>query len=339
MKHIFIINPAAGKDKAEKDFLPKILDTVKKMQIDYEIHRTMGAGDAANFVKGRCKAVNSNEGLEDTLRFYACGGDGTLNEVVNGAFGYNNVEIAMIPAGTGNDFVRNFSDSKGFSNIERQINGKARTIDVIKYEKIFINDEITTYDEAINSTEEENEINEKQRIRYGINMFNIGLDSNVASKAAEIKKNLFVSGPLAYLLGIGVVLGRKESIDLEIEFDDGDRHTGNIMLIAIANGCYCGGGFKGVPYAELDDGKMDISIVEDINRRTLVTLLSKYRKGTHLNDPVCKKIITYKKCKSLIVRPKYNMQLCTDGDITQVGEIKFEILPSSIKFSIPQGCE
>jgi len=318
MKHIFIINPAAGKGKAGKDFLPQILETVKKTGADYEIHRTMGTGDATNFVKGRCKANKTDHGGEkEILRFYACGGDGTLNEVVNGAIGYN-VEISMIPAGTGNDFIRNFSDVKGFSDIERQINGKARNIDVIKYEEALSDDKQT---------------------KYCINMFNIGIDSNVAVKAAELKKNFLNSGSFAYMLGIGLVLGKKEGVNLSIEFDDGTKHIGNIMLVAIANGAYCGGGFKGVPNAVLDDEMIDVSIVEDVNRRTLVSLLSRYRKGTHLDSPVGKKIITYKKCKSLIIRPTDNMQLCTDGEISLTGEVKFEIVSNAIKFSIPLGCE
>lgn len=334
MKHIFIINPAAGKGKAGKVFLPKILETVKKLGIEYELHRTMGTGDATNFVRGRCEASKNQGQQGETLRFYACGGDGTLNEVANGAFGYDNVEIAMIPTGTGNDFVRNFSDSKGFLDVERQINGKAISIDLIKYEE--------TKREEVKSgivAEDESAMAKNNNTSYGINMFNIGLDSSVAVKAAEYKKYFMISGSMAYGLGVGVVLISKEIVNLDIEFDDRKKYTGNIALIAIANGCYCGGGFKAVPHAKLDDGLMDVSIVQDVNRRTLISILAKYKKGTHLEDKKHKEIFTYKKCKSLTITPKLDLKLCTDGEISQTGKLRFEIMPNAMKFSLPQGCE
>src|SRR5690554_4733033 len=111
MKHIFIINPAAGKGKIERTLLPRIIEASKRLNIDYEIHRTLGPGDAEQFIKRRCKGRNTEriQGIdaelikddlitdksEDILRFYSCGGDGTLNEVINGAFGNQNVEVAM----------------------------------------------------------------------------------------------------------------------------------------------------------------------------------------------------------------------------------------------------
>lgn len=322
MKHIFIVNPAAGKDRAEKFFLPLIMKTSKKMGIEYEIHRTFGVGDAERFVRGRCEERKGNpRDREDILRFYACGGDGTLNEAANGAYGYPNVEIAMIPAGTGNDFPRNFNDYQVFTDIERQINGKAQPVDLIRYESL------------------EKTGPEEEPVKYCMNMFNIGLDCNVVDKAAELRKYPLIPRQFAYGLSIGILLGRKEGADLDIEFDDGTVHSGEILLTAIANGCYCGGGYKGVPYADLFDGMMDVSIVESVTRRTFLSLLGKYKKGTHLEDPKTEQIVTYKKCKSLVIRPRNQMKLCVDGEIILRGDTQFTIISKAINFSIPQGCE
>lgn len=341
MKHIFIMNPAAGKGKAGKVFLPRIIETAKRMGIDYEIHRTMATFDAEHFVKGRCEALEDRKGSEEILRFYACGGDGTLNEVVNGAFGHKNVEIAMIPSGTGNDFPRSFGGLKSFENIEQQILGEARPVDVIRYEAT----PPSPFSGSFSGAELDAlyESDPDPVVRYGINMFNIGMDCNVADKVAEIKEFPLVPGPLAYGLGVGIILGKKEGVDLEICLDNGEVYEGHIMLVAIANGRYCGGGFKGVPRAQVDDGLIDVSIVGDINRRTVVTLLGKYRKGTHLEDPSTKSFITYRKCKSLTIRPcnipNNAFKLCTDGEVSMVSETVFEIIPGAIKFSVPQGCE
>lgn len=337
MKHIFIMNPAAGKGKAGKVFLPKIIETAKRMGIDYEIHRTMAPFDAEHFVKGKCEARETQQGEEDIIRFYACGGDGTLNEVVNGAFGHKNVEIAMIPSGTGNDFPRNFGDLKSFENIERQILGGARPVDVIRYEatppRQFSG---SFFGSALDDLYESDP---DPVVRYGINMFNIGLDCNVVDKVARIKEYPFVPGPLAYGLGTAIVLGKKEGVELEICLDSGEMYEGALMLVAIGNGSYCGGGFNGVPRAEVDDGLMDVSIVGNITRRTFLSLIGKYRKGTHLEDPSTKSFITYRKCRSLTIRPRDTVKLCTDGEVSMVGEINFEIIPGAIKFSVPQGCE
>lgn len=337
MKHIFIMNPAAGKGKAGKVFLPKIIETSKKMGIDYEIHRTIAPGDAQHYVKSRCNARENRQETEEILRFYACGGDGTLNEVVNGAFGFPNTEIAMIPAGTGNDFPRSFGDLRYFQDIEGQILGQPRPVDLIRYETIkpnMIFDSYASVDfDSIYDSDPE------PVIRYGINMFNLGLDCNVADKVAKIKTYPIVPGPLAYGLGVGIELGKKEGVSLEICLDNGERFSGEFTLIAIGNGRYCGGGFNGVPRASVDDGLIDVSIVGSINRRTCVSLLGKYRKGTHLEDPSTASFITYRKCKSLTILPIDTVKLCTDGEISIVGETSFEIVPGGIKFSVPQGCE
>ncbi len=321
MKHIFIMNPAAGKGKAGKVFLPRIIETAKKMEIDYEIHRTIAPGDATHFVNGRCQEGKAGMKKEEMLRFYACGGDGTLNEVANGAYGYENVEVAMIPAGTGNDFPRAFSNFHYFEDIKRQILGKAKQVDLVRYE-------VLKPDDFSGSN-----------VHYGINMFNIGIDCNVVDEVAEIKKYPLIAGPLAYALGVGIVLRKKEVVNLEIRFDEEEIHRGNIMLIAIGNGSYCGGGFKAVPKASIDDGLMDVSIIENINRRTFLSLIGKYRKGTHLEQTVTSGIVKYKKCKRLTITPQNRIKMCTDGEISMVGQTTFEIIPGGFKFSVPQGCE
>jgi len=338
MKHIFILNPAAGKGRATGFFLPKIIETSKRMGIDYEIHRTIGPDDARHYVKKRCEAAAAGLKPEAALRFYACGGDGTFNEVVNGAFGYKNVETAMIPAGTGNDFPRNFGIIKPFEDIERQILGTARPVDVIRYEYMPANP-VSMSQSLSNRLDAIFESDPDPVVRYGVNMFNIGFDCNVVAKTAEFKAHPFVPGLLAYGLGVAGILAKKEGVKLDICFDDGEVHSGEILLVAIGNGAWCGGGFKGVPKASLEDGLMDVSVARNVSRRTFLSLLGKYRKGTHLEDPAAEKIVTYKKCKRVSIHPHGAVKLCADGEIATVAEAIFEIIPGGIKFSVPQGCE
>lgn len=305
MKHIFIVNPIAGSGTSERIILPQIIETVRKEGVDYEIHRTINVGDGENYVKKRCTSL-SNE----TLRFYAVGGDGTLNEVANGAYGFPNAEIAFIPAGTGNDFVRNFPSRRSFSCIKSQLAGTARPIDLIGYG-----------DKKI------------------INMLNIGLDCAVVAEMNALKKRLPLRGPLAYMGGVGVVFTYNKGYDLKITLDDGSIFDEEFTLVAVGNGAYCGGGFKGVPKALIDDGLLDVSLIKKVTRRRFAALIGKYRKGTHLESSLAADIIKYIQCKSLKIEPKSEMDICVDGEIYQSGTLEINVIPKAIRFSIPKGCE
>lgn len=309
MKHIFILNPVAGKGKSEKQFLPLIHSIAKEMAVEYEIHRTINIGDGERFTKSKCQ---QRESETEQLRFYACGGDGTLNEVVNGAYGFKNVEIGFIPAGTGNDFARNFGNTKGFSNIKCQINGKTKPIDLLKY--------------TIDGKE----------YRYCINMFNLGFDCNVVIKMEELRKFSFIAGPSAYGAGVGLALIKKDTLDLSIVIDDGMERKGEILMMAIGNGKYSGGGFKGLPEASVEDGLMDISIVQNVTRRELVSLIGSYRKGTHLTTKLGKRIVTNEKCEKIKLQDDKEFFICIDGEVNKGSELYVEIEPKGILFSIPQ---
>ncbi len=304
MKHIFLLNPVAGDRKAERKILPRIIEEAKAAGADYEVHRTMNVGDAENYVRSRCELYP-----RDNLRFYAVGGDGTLNEVANGALGFPNVEIAFIPAGTGNDFARIFTNRRFFLDIKRQLEGRAKTIDLVQYGD-----------------------------RVIVNMLNIGLDCAVAKKKGEIKERFPLVGPLAYIAGIGVVFAGNRGFPIRVTLEDGRVFDEEFTLIAVGNGAYCGGGFKGVPKAEIDDGLLDVSLIRKVNRRTFAALIGKYRKGSHLESPLIKDIIIYEKCRSLVIEPAAGMDICVDGEILSSGPIEISILPAAIRFSVPSGC-
>ena len=123
MHHYFIINPAAGQGKAAK-LVPAIREYMEGEGLPFTIYQTQGVGDAMAYVRYMAK--------KGPARFYACGGDGTLNEVVNGLKKFPECEVALIPAGTGNDFLRNFTNMENFQDIAAQVAGKAVAIDVLQ---------------------------------------------------------------------------------------------------------------------------------------------------------------------------------------------------------------
>ena len=125
MKHLFIVNPAAGGGDRTAEVAAQARRVLARRCAEYEIYTTAGPMDAAE--KVAAEAERSGE-----LRVYACGGDGTLNECVNGAAGRENVALAHYPMGTGNDFIKCFGhDPERFRNLEALVEGEARPLDLI----------------------------------------------------------------------------------------------------------------------------------------------------------------------------------------------------------------
>ena len=309
MKHIFILNPAAGKGKAEKHYLPMIHTAAKELDISIEIHRTINIGDGERFTRKRCE---SRENETDLLRFYACGGDGTLSEVVNGAYGFNSVEVGFLPAGTGNDFARSFDHEKDFLLLKNQILGTSKIIDILRY--------------TIDGGEP----------KYCVNMFNIGFDCDVVIKMDELRRFSFLAGSSAYGAGVGLVLIKKNALDLTIVIDDRVEKKGKILMMAVGNGKYCGGGFKVLPGASVTDGLMDVSIIQNIKRREFVSLIGDYRKGNHLNTKLGKKIVHYEQCKGITIKDENRFSICIDGEVAQGNVLRVDVMEKDILFVVPR---
>ena len=325
MKHVFVLNPKAGKREiggVEAD----IAAVCEAAPVEYEIYETKAPGDAAAFVRKCCEdAGHFGRGEPaETIRFYAYGGDGSLHEAVNGAAGSSFAEIACIPAGTGNDFVRNFP-GRDFLNLPAQIRGSAVPCDLIRYSS----------EEPGNGKSGTGRGGAKLE-GYCVNMFNIGFDCNVVDMTDRMKRLPMITGSLAYLGSIAAMLIRKKGADLKVEYGDGFSYDGKLLLISVANGAFCGGGIKGLPRAATDDGEMDVSLVRNVSRATFVRLFPKYMKGTHLEVPELQDVVRYTREKKLYISPNGgSLKLCVDGEIVETGPIRFEIVPKAFRFVIP----
>ena len=307
MKTVFIVNPKAGKRNNVEKLIERIKTTAEKLKADVEIYVTKAVGDAIVFVKDLCNKHGK-------ARFIACGGDGTLSEVLSGAIECEGAEIGVMPFGTGNDFVKNFDGD--FDDVEAQITGNSEKCDAIKYTLLG---------------------KEGERVGYCANMFNIGFDCNVVDAMEHIKEKTIFSGPFAYFLGIFTTLVKKKGADLEIQIDGEIKHRGKLLLTSIANGCFCGGGVKSNPGACVHDGLMNVNIIKNVSRLKFIRLLPAYMKGTHLEKKGIERIITSVGCKKMTVRPiGGSMRLCTDGEIANAGETHFEILHDAFNFVVPK---
>ncbi len=305
MKTVFVINPKAGTGKN----IEKLISEAKKSA---EVYITLGEGDATRFVKEYLKDNGS-------ARFIACGGDGTLSEVLNGAIECPGAEVGVLPTGTGNDFCRNFKMAGDFTDTSGQLSGTAVKCDAIKYTTV---------------------LGGKEETGYCMNMFNIGFDCNVADLAASMKKKPFVLGSLAYLLSIFANLIKKKGANLKIEIDGKEFYSGRLLLASIANGSYCGGGIQSNPTASLHDGLINMNIIYNISRLKFLSLLPHYMKGTHVNLPGIENVIYNTGCKKVVLTPLAGeMKICIDGEIKSAGKTEFEVLPSAVSFVVPKKYE
>ena len=302
MIYHFILNPKSGRKRRHHYFEDAIKAACQVRQLNYHIYYTTCPGDATEYVASMVRIS------QDRQRFICLGGDGTINEIVNSAPLNDNVEFGVIPCGSGNDFVRNFTNKAQFSSIEAQLDGDTISLDLIK----------------CNST-------------YSVNMVNIGFDCAVAKEASRLKK--FVSARFSYIAGLVVVAFRKIGTKMKLIFDDGEVIDDTLTLTAIGNGQYCGGGFCSAPKAHLSDGIMDLCIIKKVSFFKFLTLVGCYKKGKHLENKRAMKVMDYKRVSHFKMEFEEPIPICIDGEIKGAKNIEFTAIKNGFNFVVPKGSE
>ena len=299
MKHIFVVNPTAGKKGRDaQQILPQIHNYCKAQGLDYEVYCTKCGGDGLRFVRETCEKPH-----EDTLRFYACGGDGTIFEVVNGAYQFENIEVAALPLGSGNDFIRLFGTKEQLANVEAQVNGTAIPLDLIRCgDKIAINE------------------------------CSMGMDAEVCKKQSDFKKLPLVSGEMAYTFSALWALMKKAGNTFTISVDDGPAVKQRVIFCFVGNSRWYGGGYMGGPLAMPNDGLLDIIVVrKEMSRLKLLTLLGAYKKGQHLAWDVTH----FVRGQKITVHAEEPAVVNVDGECEVVTDCTMEIIPAGIRFVVP----
>ena len=299
MRHILVVNPASGvKNRTEE--IRELVKTELE-EDEYIIYETKGVGDAITFVK---EFIETHQ--EESLRFYACGGDGTLNEVANGAIGYDNVEIANYPIGSANDFLKYFND-RNFTDLHNLINGEVVKSDVIKFNE-----------------------------RYIINVFNIGYDAKVVELQRKFKRWPRVSGGFAYTLGVIFALLGKRCHKMKVTIDGEPFFDGKVSMVAVANSICYGGSYHCAPLAKIDDGILDVCVVKKVSIPTFAKLAKIYQKGEHLENEKAKKYIAYKQGTKVQIEVDSAISYSIDGELGKSSNVFLEVLHHAINFVIPK---
>ncbi len=300
-KHIFILNPAAGKKGKIADFEREICRICQQRGIDFTIKITNGIGNATEIVK-----EESEKNADKICRFYACGGDGTLNEVVSGAVLCDNAQVACYPCGTGNDFVKVFDGVRHFKSFEDLIDGEATPIDVMR----------------IGS-------------KYSVNLLNTGLDARVAQWAGKNKRKCVFGGSFPYKVAILNTIMKKLTRTYRI-IADGRDLSGEYTIMVVASGRYYGGGFYAVPDAQPDDGMLDLLFVKKLSRLKIASVIGKYEKGRYreLSD-----LVFRTRCKSVHFVSENEEPISLDGEIHNMKEFTVEVVPHKLRFIVPKGAK
>lgn len=299
MRHVFILNPCAGKKQAALALRQDIEEYFATHPGEYTIRLTDGVGAATRIAAEECAKG-------DKVRLYACGGDGTLHETANGIPKDSDAELTVVPCGSGNDYVRIFGGKEPFLNISNLIEGDARSVDAVACGD-----------------------------RISLNIAAIGMDAKVAAKMNKYKHLPGVSGSLAYNLAIVDVIFHRigDEMEITIESESGTvTRKGKYLLALAANGQYYGGGYRGAPHAIADDGVLDFVLVKKISRFKLLTFLKLYKAGNYDHLACCEHI----RGTSMIVRSKSPSYCTVDGECTCSNEMSFRILPNAFRFAVPK---
>lgn len=294
MKHLFIINPTAGKGKA-LEYKDIIEEYFKDKDEKYDIKITDRPGHAVDIVR--------DYDYSEECNVYSIGGDGTLNEVINGIIN-KDASLGIIPAGSGNDFVRAYLDDGDFKDIlKRTIEGKSKDIDI----------------GCINN-------------KYFINISAIGYPADVNINARVFKNSKIISGSIAYILGGIVSLFKFKYQKLKIIIDDVEI-SDEMFLVALANGRCYGGGVILAPDAEISDGYLDFYGVKKANPYKIFKYLMAFlfSKDIRTMDKTY-----YYKCRSLKIISEKEITSNIDGEIIKSKEFDFNIVPKGIKLIIPK---
>lgn len=299
-----IVNPNAGRKKGEKDW-NEIKDLFQKSEILINSIFTKAQGHAIELVK---------KAIEDGFRkFIIVGGDGTLNEAINGILSQkiipsSEIIIGMIPVGTGNDWGRMYQIPCDYQ----------AAVELIKTGTTFIQDagKVSYWDK------------EGQSQRYFVNMAGMGYDALVAKKT-NIMKAKGGGGPFAYLINMFLGLIQYKFTFLELSIDGKEVYKGKVFSMNIGICKYNGGGMMQLPYAEPDNGLFDITLIKKASKLKVITNIKNLYDGSFIKMP---EVETFKgKQIKLLSKPKNTIFLEADGESLGYSPMEFEIIPKSIK--------
>jgi len=301
MRHLFIINPAAGSYNRTDEYSEIIHRVCRARKMDYTILVSTAPGEATR-ISRKAAELAAQQGAE--LRIYACGGDGTLNEVVTGVLGYDNVAVTVYSGGSGNDFVKIFDEPKAFFDLNRLLDVDETTFDLIR-----CNDDIA------------------------LNICSVGLDARIGTDIARFKRHPLFHGPRAYIASTvaNATKGISEHYVVEI---NGERFDEEFTLVCVCNGRFYGGGFNPVPEADPKDGTLDVLLASKVSLPQVAGLIGKYKNGRYRELP---NQLRYMQTDHIRITCDKPTVINLDGERRVSQVVDMQVAKEKIRFFYPKG--
>ena len=298
MKHLFIVNPIAGGRDQSEAITAEVRRIFSGSDADWEVYVTRAPLDAVDQIRQQAART-------DTLRVYACGGDGTLNECVSGAALLDNVAVTHYPCGTGNDFVKLFGDEKGlFSDLEALVNGSVHPLDLIRCGD-----------------------------RWSANICSVGVDARIGTEVHKYSHLPLIGGKGGYLVSAAANLFKGINRDFTVRADGELVHSGPTALVCVCNGQYYGGSFHACPDARPDDGRLDVLVIRGVSRLTFARLITKYAAGRYAELPEYAKHLQAD-CIEIDAGGE-DIVVNLDGEALHSTKVRMEMVRSGIRFIAP----
>ena len=291
-KYFLIVNLIAGQGRC-KELFPKVKLELDRRKIDYALHFTNEPMEAVDVAKMGIEAGFSH--------IVAMGGDGTVNEIANGLLG-TNATLAVIPAGTGNDFIRMLGiPGNPMQAIDTLLNGVARTMDLGQVEDD----------------------------RCFVNGLGIGIDAQVARDVLKMDR---LKGAAAYISAAVQEVFRFQAFPVALSTPEEHLEL-TCLSLGVSNGLYAGGGFKLAPRADIDDGLVDLCAIGDYPKPERLFRLPKVRAGKHADW----KNVTYRQTNEVTVSSPKKLIAHVDGEPYRLPGDSFTVraLPQSLRVLVP----
>ena len=297
MKHLFIINPAAGSKNRTEESSKIIHKICRARKLSYEIRVSTAPGECKRIAREACLTG-------EELRIYACGGDGTLNEVVSGAAGFDNAAVTVYSGGSGNDFVKLFDEPKAFFDLNRLMDADEATFDLID-----CNGDIS------------------------LNICSVGLDARIGTDVSNYKRLPLLHGFRAYAAStvVNVVRGIAEHYVVEI---NGETIDAEQTFVCVCNGRFYGGGFNPVPTADPSDGILDVLLVKKVSRLQVPGLIGKYKAGRYAELP---HVVRHIRTDCITIRCDRPTPVNLDGELRTAETVTLKVSDKKIRFFYPKG--
>lgn len=312
MHTLFLLNPAAGKADCTRTLPQQIAAAAAGAGLapeDYTIRVTTHAGHARELSRAAAAAAQK-AGVE--LRIFTAGGDGTFNEALTGAHGFDKTAVGCLPYGSGNDFLRTYGTKEEFLDLDAQLAGGAVPIDLMR-----------------------------TSLGLSATICAAGLDAQVAYGIPKFRRIPLCGGEMSYLLSIVEQLcghiGRRVTFTI-----DDEELTVDCLMCAICNGRAYGGGFLAAPEADPADGWLDVMIVRRVGRLTIAKLLGMYKSGRHfVNGQLteeAKPYFLYRRARRVALRPadgRGPIVATADGECTPCDAVEAVLRPLSGRILLP----